>query len=238
MKLRKSIVNPSENVQVTATLTSSVGGLSGRRVLFQGSWGWSSEVVSSQSGLAQAVFTAPLEGGSYTVSASFSGDDIYEGCAQTVAIYVKSNRVATQIQLAVKELATQLSVVSVDKPTKLDVSGILQTTGGLGLSNKQITLSTDWGVELTLYTSSEGRFSAKISTPTVAGSYLVKAAFSGDSIYAPSSSTAKLVVNVASDQQPIGFGFRLQPIFIVPGVPNRFSCFCCKEGDGVDAFYY
>jgi len=149
--------------------------------------------VTTSDGSYTYIWTPPTAGRYITVRAIFMGDESYNG-ATSPGCFVHVNKVPSILTISANP-----STITYGEST--NITGFLKNPEGIGLPNQTICLeysadgSTYYQIA-TVTTLPNGNYSYKWSPP--AGTYILRANFTGNVNYTESSSTTSLVVNKAS----------------------------------------
>jgi hypothetical protein len=183
-----STVRINESVTVSGSISPTVGGAIVTLTYTKpDASSFTRTVTTSSSGTYSDIYT-PNQPGSYSVMASWPGNDDYEGATSLPASFTaRKNPSSLSINLDATSIAPD---------------GTLRITGALSpaLSNVKIMLSYrvkggNWVELRNLSTDSSGRFSyVWTNTPNFEGEYELKASWFGNDYYEGSSSSVSFVV--------------------------------------------
>lgn len=176
-----------ETISLTATLTTSGAGLSGKTVAFQVDSVTVGSATTNASGGATLSYTIPMgtAAGSHTLTAKFAGDSSYATSSESGTL--TANKIVTA--LAVDDAAGIPSMTTTLSATL--------GAGGSGLSGKTVTFTVSGSTVGTATTNSLGVASMSYTVPgnSLVGNKSLGASFAGDGDYNSSTGTGTLSVD-------------------------------------------
>ena len=174
---------PSAAITLSATLTSSGVGISGRTISFLLN-GATTTAVTSGTGVASVGSTAPSTGGGYPISVTFAGDGTYAPASTSATLTVSATKKASVLRYT--------GNLQVRHGNSLVLKAKLTAAGGGNIVGDTVTFVFN-GVTLTPTTSATGVASVTVTAPA-RGTYTVTASFAGDATYLPTSTSASINV--------------------------------------------
>jgi len=173
----------SAAITLSATLTSSSVGISGRTISFVLN-GVTKTATTNGSGVASVGSTAPATGGGYPIAVTFAGDGTYAAASTSATLTVTAAKKASTLRYT--------GNLQVRHGTSLVLKARLTASTGVRISGDTVTFVFN-GVTLTAITDGTGLASVTVTAPA-RGTYTVTASFAGDATYAPASTSASINV--------------------------------------------
>ena len=155
--------------------------------------------------------------GSHTIAATYSGDSKYTASAGSVTVTVTGNQSSNTILSAA---ATTLAAGASDLVTITVASGSASSTA---TPTGSLTITVDNSLQTPTLTLANGSATYSFSSMT-AGSHTISAAYSGDSIYAPS--TGSVTVNVVAKS----FKLAATSVTVASGSPGTSTVTITPQG--------
>lgn len=185
-----NLVTYGQSVTLTATVSSSVSGIPAPSGTVTFNIPGFTSVLANVSGGIATYTTNNLPAGSYTVTASYSGDTNYQPSVSTSPINLVVERIQTTTSLV-----SSASVATYGQSVELTATVGSSATSNVLAPGGTVTFDIP-GVGSVGATLSSGVATYFTST-LPAGNYSITATYSGDSRYKPSTSITNLVVEKA-----------------------------------------
>ncbi len=139
--------------------------------------------TTNSEGTYTIEITTPSIPGTYTVTASYNGDESYEPSSQTTQLEV----ITTPTTMTINNISPALSNKTVT------VTGTLTDVNNDAISDATVTITIE-DETYTGTTDTEGTYTIEILTPNSSGTYDVTASYNGDVVYEPSEASTILTV--------------------------------------------
>ncbi|PKM97916.1 MAG: hypothetical protein CVU79_05945 [Elusimicrobia bacterium HGW-Elusimicrobia-3] len=154
--------------------------------------------LTSSTGSAEVEFTAPAVPGDYFYTASFEGDTVYLGAADTASLLIASRGSSTF--LVGYDVGYEVSVGT----GEVVAASATLTSKGYPVPGKPVTI-TFQGVARVSTTNAQGLAFSTFTTLSSSGTFVYQADFTGDANYNAAVTTAAVLVVYRKQPEPPAF---------------------------------